>query len=81
METIKIKVEQDYIGWYAYDSSKGLDFEVSGEDWRNCGSRIGTGKRIADAIEDLMEQLNEDRAGKADPNDNSFVYDQPFNWN
>jgi len=48
--------------WMAYSEQLGgLDFSCeNGEDWSNCGSPIGEGKTIAEAIQNFLEHINED---------------------
>jgi len=82
METIQIKVErEEYItGFYAYDEKQGVDFELVDGDWVSCGSPICHADTIQDAIDGLMETIQEERAAKADPKDENFVYEIPFKW-
>lgn len=81
MKTYEFKVEQDhYHGWYAFDEKQGLDYDWNGDGWTSCGSPIGTGKNIQDALDSLIEQISEERAGKADPNNESFVYEINYTW-
>ena len=46
--------------WMAYSEQLGgLDYSCeNGEDFTNCGSPIGEGKTIAEAIEDFCEQTD-----------------------
>ncbi len=73
-ETIKIKVEHDgWAGWYAAIDGACLCPEC-------VNSVCNSGKTIQDAIDALMETLQEKRAAKADPNDNNFVYELNYTW-
>jgi hypothetical protein len=57
---IQIKVEREsYVnGFYAFDEKQGLDFDWTGDGWKSCGSKIGTGKTIQEAIEDFLDKID-----------------------
>ena len=61
---IQIKIGHDTTGFdpnpvHAWNETQGLDYDWNGEDWVSCGSPIGTGKTIQEAIDDLLDQLPE----------------------
>lgn len=60
---IQIKVDQSISGWgplwQAYDENQGLDYDWTGDGWESCGSKLGTGNTIPEAIEDFLEQVEE----------------------
>lgn len=59
MELIEICVMPDYTrgDWMAYDIRKGIDYDWDGDSWKNCGSEIGTGKTIQEAIDSFLENF------------------------
>jgi len=61
---IQITVARESSGWgkpwIAFSEQLGgIDYSCEdGESWTNCGSPIGEGKTIAEAIEDFCEQTD-----------------------
>jgi len=74
METIQIKVEAAYpSGFYAHIEDACLCPEC-------VNSVCDSGDTIPEAIENLMEKLQEKRAAKVDPKDQNFVYELNYTW-
>jgi len=73
METVQIKVEGGLWRFYAHIEGACVCPECAPFVSRD-------GKTIPEAIDNLMEMLQERRAAKADPKDESFVYEIPYKW-
>lgn len=71
MEKIQLVISNGYPGWFASTPE-------------SCGcpecKDYSHGETIQDAIENEMDRLQELRAEKADPNDDSFVYELEYEW-
>lgn len=79
--TFRLKVEHDgWAGFIAYDEIQGVDFDGDSDGWHSCGSPIGSGATIQEALEAVIELISEKRAEKADPNDDKFVYEILYSW-
>lgn len=71
MEKIQLKIESSYYGWFASTTDSCGCPECKDYSHR---------ETIQAAIENEMERLQELRAEKADPNDESFVYELEYEW-
>lgn len=69
METVQIKVTESLAGYGFYAFVEGEGEECAEHGWD-----------IQEAIEFLLERLQEERAAKADPKDGNFVYELKYNW-
>lgn len=77
---LQIKVTHDQRGYLAMEKGTDEDWDGDSEGWHYCGAPRGFGRTIQDAIDELMETLCENRAAKADPMDESFVYELKYQW-
>lgn len=72
MTTIQITVIPAQIGfnsygWCAYSEQLGgIDYDWTGDGWRNCGSPQGEGKTIPEAIDEFLEKIEEDQPSVSD---------------
>lgn len=65
MKEIQITVARETSGWgkpwYCYSEQLGgIDYDWNGDGWTNCGSPRGEGKTIQEAIEDFLENVEEE---------------------